>query len=182
MISRLVRRLLARADRNLREDEAPSSSPVLLRSDLPIAYSWVLTNRLAIGPMPTSEAHWQQLEQAGFRQRFSCCYPEEERLAPPPPHWGNTGLALPDHRQQEELRPERLADALAAAQASLSAGSPLYLHCLAGRERSPLLAVGITARLRDLDLFAALDWVRRCHPPALPIYGHLELLERVLKS
>ncbi len=150
--------------------------------EAPLAFSWILTNQLALGPMPASPSHWQQLEQAGLRQRFSCCYPEEERLAPPPLHWGNTGFALPDHRQQEPLLPERLSAALAAAEAPLLSGTPLYLHCWAGRERSPLLAVGLTARMRGLDLFSALDWVRRCHPSALPIYDHLELLDQVLKG
>jgi hypothetical protein len=42
--------------------------------------------------------------------------------------------------------------------------------------------VGLTARRRQIDIYAALDWVRRCHPAALPIYGHLELLEAILRS
>jgi hypothetical protein len=51
---------------------------------------------------------------------------------------------------------------------------------MAGIERSPLIAVGLTASERNLSLFDALDWVRRCHPAALPIVTHLELLERLL--
>lgn len=152
----------------------------LIPPDQPLPYSWVLTGRLAVGPMPAGAAHWRQLEAAGLQARFSCCYPEEEGPVPTPPHWRSDRLPLPDHRSQEALDPARLAAALERAQGLLQDSAPLYLHCLAGVERSPLLAVGLTARERDLSLFEALDWVRRCHPAAQPLVAHLEVLERLL--
>lgn len=148
----------------------------------PLPYSWILTNELAIGPMPGAGSHWDQLEEAGFRSRFSCCYPEEERFSPIPPHWRSESLSLPDHRKQEPLRPERLEAALDAAEALITQHRPLYLHCLAGRERSSLVAIGLTARRRSIDVFDALDWVRRCHPAAAPIYEQLDILEQLLRK
>jgi hypothetical protein len=178
---RLLRRLLPLSDGEgpPGQDSAPRP-PSLIPPEWPLPYSWVLTNRLAVGPMPAGEAHWQQLEQAGLQSRFSCCYPHEEGAAPVPPHWLSAGVPLPDHRRQEPLDAARLAAALERAQQLLDQGRPVYLHCMAGIERSPLIAVGLTARARNLSLFDALDWVRRCHPAALPIVSHLELLERLL--
>ncbi|MFO0040152.1 MAG: hypothetical protein ACK522_14590 [Synechococcaceae cyanobacterium] len=149
---------------------------------LPLPYSWILTNLLAIGPMPRHPSHWQQLEQAGFRSRFSCCYPNEEQLSPIPDHWRSESVGLPDHREQEDLLAERLNEALDRAEGLLRADAPVYLHCFAGRERSSLMAVGLTARQRGMDVFEALDWVRRCHPAASPIYGHLDVLDQVLRQ
>jgi protein-tyrosine phosphatase len=140
----------------------------------------VLTSRLAIGPMPRSQLHWQQLEEAGFLARFSCCYPDEEIFAPIPEHWRSAGVALPDHREQEPMQPERLDLAITTARNLLEADAPMYLHCWAGRERSALIAVGLMVQERGGDLFAALEWVRRCHPAASPIYGHLEILDQLL--
>lgn len=180
---RLLRRLLLPSAREgPTADSREPRPPALIPPGLPLPYSWVLTGRLAVGPMPACEAHWQQLEQAGLRARFSCCYPHEEGLAPAPPHWLSGGVPMPDHRHQEPLEPERLASALEAAEQLLQQGAPLYVHCLAGIERSPLIAVGLTARARNLPLFDALDWVRRCHPAALPLITHLELLERLLAA
>jgi hypothetical protein len=178
---RLLRRLLPTSDREGREGDSrePRLLP-LIPPDRPLPYSWVLTNRLALGPMPGGEAHWQQLEQAGLRARFSCCYPHEEGPSPVPSHWLSAGVPLPDHRRQEPLDEARLTEALDRAQLLLNQGEPLYLHCLAGIERSPLIAVGLTARERNLSLFDALDWVRRCHPVAMPLVNHLELLDRLL--
>ena len=148
----------------------------------PLPYSWILTNELAIGPMPRHLSHWQQLEEAGFKSRFSCCYAEEEKLSPIPQQWQSLSISLPDHRQQEELSTTRLKKALSSAQALIESQPPVYLHCFAGRERSSLMAVGLTAQARGMDVFAALDWVRRCHPAAMPIYEHLDLLDKVLRG
>lgn len=178
---RLLRRLLG-------EDGADGPDPSyswdasLFPADLPLPYSWVLTNRLAVGPMPTSPAHWQQLEEAGLRSRFSCCYPAEESAVEAPPRWISAGVPLPDHRQQEPLDPARLVEAITTAEQVLQRSGPLYLHCRAGIERSPLVAVAITARDKRLKLLDALDWVRRCHPAALPIPEHLEILAGLLRT
>ncbi|MEA5441245.1 hypothetical protein [Cyanobium gracile] len=132
--------------------------------------------------MPRGDRHWQQLEQAGFRSRFSCCYPDEETGLILPLGWSSDRVSLPDHREQEPLQEVRLALALERAEALVDDAAPVYLHCMAGLERSPLLAVGLTARLRGIDMLAALAWVRRCHPMAMPIYDHLVLLERILSN
>ena len=145
-------------------------TPTENQESLPLPYSWILTNRLAIGPMPRQASHWQQLEQVGFQSRFSCCYPEEEQFSPIPDHWQSLSLALPDHRNQEDLRPEKLSEALDLARGLLNSRPPVYLHCLAGRERSPLIGVGITALERQIDVFAALDWVRRGPTAPAPRY------------
>ncbi len=166
---------LFRRSMSSKEVMAPNTAP-------PLSYSWILSNQLAIGPMPRTEAHWQQLEEAGFKARFSCCYPEEQRFAPIPSHWRTSGVAMPDHREQETLTEERLFKAIQTAEELLKESSPVYLHCLAGRERSSLMAIALTARKKQIDIFSSLDWVRRCHPAASPLYDQLELLEMVLKK
>jgi len=151
-------------------------------TDLPLPYSWILANKLAVGPMPRTESHWRQLEEAGFQSRFSCCYPQEEIFAPVPDHWISRTLSLPDHREQENLQASVLGEALIVSENLIQANPPLYVHCYAGRERSSLIAVGLTARQKCLDVFTALDWVRRSHPIAAPLYTHLVILERVLQD
>ncbi len=150
--------------------------------DRPLPYSWILTNQLAIGPMPLSESHWNQLERAGFKSRFNCCYPQEDAGLVKPTGLISERVSLPDHRNQESLQLEALLMALDRAEQLVDEHGPVYLHCLAGRERSALLAVGLTARLRDIDMFGALNWVRRCHPMANPVYSHLDLLDTILRS
>lgn len=160
--------------------QPPSESPLV--QPLPsLPYSWVISGTLAIGPMPRTQAHWQQLESAGFRSRFSCCYPEEA-LCPPPEYWMQAQVSLPDHRRQEILLPERLDQALHQAEALITSQPATYLHCMAGLERSPLVATGILARQRGIHVLEALELVRLCHPRAMPIYSDLDVLEMVIKG
>ncbi len=168
--------------RRLFQGLRPVDRPLPPMAERSLPCSWVLTGQLAIGPMPRSDRHWQQLEDAGIHSRFSCCYPDEESALVLPPGWTSDRVSLPDHRQQEPLQQERLALALARAETLVNQAAPIYLHCMAGYERSPLLAVGLTARLRGIDPLAALAWVRRCHPMAMPIYDHLVILETLLSS
>ena len=149
----------------------------------PLVYSWILTNKLAIGPMPKSSFHWGQLEAEGFQNRFSCCYPYEHIFEPVPVSWNSREVSLPDHREQNPLKKETLITALVQAREMLVQNmAPLYLHCFAGQERSALMAIGLVCLVENKDLFDSISVVRQCHKRAKPLYSHLDLLEQVLKE
>jgi hypothetical protein len=149
---------------------------------LPLKYNWVLTNKLAIGPMPRTAAHWRQLENDGFRKRFSCCYPYEHIFTPIPETWNSREVSLPDHRQQNKLDKKTLSLALTQAEEMLAYSSgALYLHCFAGQERSALIAIGLLCIVEKKDLFDSIAIVRECHKRAKPLYDQLDLLEQILK-
>jgi hypothetical protein len=164
-------------------NDPPKPAPVQeLLFTQPLIYSWILNHQLAIGPMPRRTFQWNQLEDVGFKTRFSCCYPQENVFAPIPDDWSSANVPLPDHRQQESLGIDRLRLALNTAEELVVTSSPVYLHCFAGQERSSLMAVGLTARIKNIDVFSALEWVRRCHPISAPSYEYLEMLETILKN
>lgn len=179
----VLRRIFRRSQQD-QPNQPHQPSPENQATIIPISYSWILTNQLAIGPMPHVAEHWEQLQQAGFQSRFSCCYAEEEEQfgAKIPDSWNSSGVSLPDHRQQEPLNPDRLVQAIRTAQLLVIQNSPTYLHCFAGRERSSLMAVALTSLIKNLDIFESLDWVRRCHPKASPLYDQLEMLDQVLRK
>lgn len=168
-------------DRFIRVNQSQNIIKQTPQSRSALIYSWVETNKFAIGPMPRHRSQWEQLEKAGFRSRFSCCY-EEEQIVSPPMHWQEAAVALPDHRQQETMKSERLKEALIQAEKLIKTYPATYLHCYAGRERSALLAVGLIARKKNIDVLAALDFVRLCHPLAAPIYSDLDILDQLIKA
>ena len=151
--------------------------------DPPLSYNWIITNKLAIGPMPKSESHWKQLEYDGFLNRFSCCYPYEHIFTPIPQSWRSIEVSLPDHREQEPLDKQKLIHALKQAEGMiLHHPNALYLHCFAGQERSALMAIGLVCILEKKDLFDSIAFVRQCHKRAKPLYSQLDLLEQVIKE
>ena len=148
-----------------------------------LSFNWILTNKLAIGPMPRTNFHWEQLESEGFQNRFSCCYPYEHIFSPIPITWKSREVSLPDHRNQNPLEKELLITALTQAKEMLEDNlSPLYLHCFAGQERSALMAIGLVCLIEKKNLFDSLSFVRQCHKKAKPLYSHLDLLEQILKE
>lgn len=144
-------------------------------------YSWLRSGRLAIGAMPRSQQHWQALESQGVRSVLSCCDPAEG-LWLPPAAWLQAQVPLPDHRNPEALDLAELDRAINTALAFYRDAPALYLHCWAGMERSPLVAVGLLCRAESLSIFDALAQVRTLHPPARPIIRHLVALEELLSG
>lgn len=154
-----------------------------MASALPQPFSWLRTRRLALGGFPQQAEQWQALEAVGIGQVFSCCDPGEGSWEPPG-HWQRERLTLPDHRSSSVVTASQLREALDRLESMLTANDapPLYLHCWAGMERSPLLAVGLLSRVENLTFFDALAQVRSLHPQARPITAHLVVLEKLLSS
>lgn len=151
----------------------------VMASRPPKPFSWIRTRRLAIGGFPQRPSHWEALQAAGIRRVFSCCDPGEAPWQPPA-DWRAEQMALPDHRHSDPPSPALLGDALERLERLHNGGEALYLHCWAGMERSPLLAVGLLCRCEGLAFFEALAQVRALHPAARPITSHLLVLEQIL--
>lgn len=138
--------------------------------------SWVLRGELAVGPAPLDDQHLQDLQEQGVVAVLSLCSAEE---APPLAglaerfHWRR--CVLPDHKA---ARPPELAEfQQAVAQlAELAPLGPVYVHCLAGVERSPLLCMAWLIRRRRLSFIDALDYLKRVHPPTGPLPEQLATL------
>ncbi|MFQ6539986.1 MULTISPECIES: protein-tyrosine phosphatase family protein [Aphanothece] len=130
--------------------------------------SWVLKQELALGRAPQRPRHLDLLENAGLQGVLSLCAREE---APPPPQLEERfrcrRLVLPDSHSGRAPEPGELQAAVTALEALLREG-PVYLHCQAGLERSPLVAMAWLMRHRRLDLQAALEYLREVHPASRP--------------
>ena len=130
--------------------------------------SWVLRGRLALGPAPRTSADLDALAAAGIRGVLSLC---AEAEVPPPPRLAQRfhcrRLVLPDHRTGLAPRPAELERALALLAVLLLEG-PVYVHCNAGVERSPLLCLAWLMRQRGLSLLDALEYLMRVHQPTGP--------------
>lgn len=148
---------------------------------LPEGISWIRTARLAIGGYPHSPEHWSSLQGSGIASVLSCCDPSEGPWLPPS-ELAAAQLALPDHRQQTPLSPALLDQAIGLALPLLAQHPALYLHCWAGLERAPLLAVALLCRAEGLDLFTALAQVRQACPSARPLRQQLVVLEQWLEG
>jgi hypothetical protein len=144
--------------------------------------SWVLRGELAVGPAPLVEQHLDDLREQGLVAVLSLCGEQE---APAPPglaerfHWRR--CVLPDHKAG---RPPELGEFGQAVEqlAELAPLGPVYVHCLAGVERSPLVCMAWLIRRRRLSFIDALDYLKRVHPPTGPLPEQLATLRAWIET
>ena len=141
--------------------------------------AWVLRDELLLGPAPSRLEHLDQLAQRGVRAVLSLC---AEAEAPPPAGMAErftlARLVLPDHRSAEPMRLEQLEQAVELLE-QLSGSGPVFVHCLAAMERSPLLCLAWLKRRRRLSTLQALDYLMQVHPGTSPLPAQLALLEQL---
>jgi hypothetical protein len=137
---------------------------------------WVLVEELAIGPAPRADRHLDYLEAEGIKAVLSLCGPQEAALP------GGLGerfahqrWVLPDHRAGRLPQPAELDGALEAL-ASLREQGPVYVHCVAAMERSPLVCLAWLVSRHQQSPEQALDYLMQVHPGTNPLPGQLALL------
>lgn len=143
---------------------------------------WVLVNELAIGPAPQADRHLDRLMDQGVRAVLSLCSPDE---VPQPvglvQRFACARLVLPDHRAERLPEPEELAQALALLEQLLAEG-PVFVHCVAAMERSPLVCLAWLVSRHGQSPQAALDYLMQVHPGTNPLPGQLKLLNQLRPS
>ena len=72
--------------------------------------------------------------------------------------------------------PAELQSGLAALR-ELRASGPVFVHCLAAMERSPLVCLAWLVSRHGQSPQAALDYLMQVHPGTNPLPGQLQLLQ-----
>ncbi len=138
--------------------------------------SWVLVGELAVGPAPRAERHLDRLEAEGVKAVLSLCSADEALLPDGvEQRFIHQRVLLPDHRAGRLPQLQELQLALAAL-AELQQQGPVYVHCVAAMERSPLLCLAWLVSRHGLEPLAALDYLMQVHPGTNPLAGQLQLL------
>ena len=137
---------------------------------------WVLVQELAVGPAPRAERHLERLSSEGIAAVLSLC--SEAEAAPPPglaERFACRRLVLPDHRHDRLPDLPELQAALEAL-ADLRHHGPVFVHCVAAMERSPLVCLAWLVSRHGLSPQRALDYLMQTHPGTSPLPGQLALL------
>ena len=82
---------------------------------------------------------------------------------------------LPDHKYKNPISINKLNLALENLSILRKEGS-VYVHCLAGIERSPLVCMGWLVKNNNLTPTQALDYLMNVHPGTNPLPNQLKLL------
>lgn len=143
---------------------------------------WVIPGKLAVGGLP-QPGDRDRFKQANIQVILSLTAPMEAEL--PPEVTANfhcARVALPDSRYEAQLRVERLATAVDVVHRALTQQLPIYVHCLAGIERSPLVCIAYLCRYHQLDLWEALYWLKQVRPCVAPTTAQLNIVQHFLQQ
>lgn len=143
-------------------------------------FDWVLIDELAVGPAPRKQHHIELLINAGIKGILSLCSEDE---VPQPEMSANQlqhrRIILPDHSYNREPSVNEISSALHELKQLKSIG-PVFVHCKAGIERSPLICIAWLAMEKNLSIQSALDYLMQVHPGTNPRANHLMIIEELL--
>jgi atypical dual specificity phosphatase len=125
---------------------------------------WIIDRRLAVGPLPTAQ-NSDFLVQAEIRSVLTFCATTEGTLDPKIPEdyqWQR--LVLPDSHYSEKMQPQDLGEVIDQLRQFITTDPPVYVHCLAGMERSPTVCIGYLCLYEGMELSEALNFVKQRNP------------------
>ena len=141
--------------------------------------NWVLLDELAIGDAPTSIEDLKILKKEGISSILSLC--DENEVNSPKEietEFTFSRVILPDHRKG--ILPNENDLNLALNELStLNKIGPVFVHCFAGKERSPLVCLGWLVTKHKYSPTVALDYLMQVHKGTNPLPGQLLLLNKI---
>ena len=144
------------------------------------AISWVIPGKLAVGSSP-QVGDSERLAQARIKVIFSLCGNSEDTLPEDvSQNFHCLRLVLPDSRYKKFMKPAQIRAAVNIIEHSVQNQLPVFVHCLAGIERSPTVCIAYLCKHYNLDLWEALRWLKQVHPMAMPRESQLRVVQQFI--
>ncbi|NJP09720.1 MAG: dual specificity protein phosphatase family protein [Leptolyngbyaceae cyanobacterium RU_5_1] len=148
----------------------------------PPAMSWVISKKLAVGAAPTLQT-LPELAKHGIQVLVSLCAETEARLPDEvQQHFECVRLVLPDSHCAEQLTPDQLAKAVALLHHPIANQRTVFVHCLAGIERSPTVCIAYLCQHHQFELWEATKWLKQVHPRSMPTNAQMQVLREYVEE
>ena len=145
-------------------------------------FTWILVNKLSIGNAPQKIEDINYLTKMGIKSILSLNSIEEtifhEALKN---KFKFERYVLPDHKYKRIANLNEINEVVDILY-SLMRQSPVFVHCVASIERSPLIAMAWLIKNNNLSPQEALSYVMQIHPGTSPQTTQLKVLEKIYSS
>lgn len=139
-------------------------------------FDWVLNNELAVGNAPIKEVHFRKLKEKGIIGIISLCHKDEIPSQDPMiDKFITKRIVLPDHKQKRLVSVEEIEKAIDLIE-TIKKNGPVFVHCVASVERSPLVCMAWLIRKHRLTIQQALDYMMEIHLGTNPLPSQLKIL------
>ena len=144
-----------------------------------IKINWVLNNQLAVGSAPRKIEDIKELKNNRIRWIFSLCSKNEVNVEVNyEENFSCKRIVLPDHKYKETLSIDQLNLAINTLSEIIEFG-PVYIHCVAGIERSPLVCMAWLVKYYDMTPTQALDYLMDVNTGTNPLPEQFNLLNLI---
>ena len=138
---------------------------------------WVLQNELAVGPAPSHENDLNYLLNKGINSILCLCSEEESRSPKNIDKYFNfIRYVLPDHKYNKAPTLDQLEKCLDIL-SEIKLKGPVFVHCVASVERSPLVCMAWLVRNHNLNPQQSLDYLMEVHKGTNPLPIQFVLLK-----
>ena len=143
--------------------------------------NWVLKQQIAIGNVPKSQEDFKKLTEFGIKSVITLCNEEEASFSETfSSLFRFERYILPDHKSSRSPKLSQLKEVLYLIKNNLKYG-PIFIHCFAAVERSPLVCMAWLVKECKLSSEQALDYLMQINPGTCPLpeqIATLRMLER----
>ena len=142
-------------------------------------FNWVLINELAIGNFPKTVESIKVLQNNKIKSILNLCSREECDFKEDFQNKFNyINFPLPDHKSSKIPELDEFKKVLKHAEELISKG-PLFVHCYASMERSPLVCLGLLVKKEGLALEDALVYLKQVHKSSNPLPNQVKLIKNI---
>ena len=131
-----------------------------------MVFNWILINKFAIGTPFISEEDKYLLKEKGITTILDLRNKSDFLLIDQKKYLLNIGefkyknLQLPDHNSKRLITREEIINAVETLN-NLMIQGPVFMHCHAAAERSPLISIALLHLKKNFSLIQSCDYVKQ---------------------
>ena len=143
--------------------------------DKAFIFDWVLINKLAIGTPLLQISDVEFIKQKGIRSILNLCSEKEAPFNHKENKFKFIRFPLPDHKHKELITNAQIIQSVNYVDELLIYG-PVFVHCVASVERSPLICMAWLMKNLSLNFRESWEYMRQVHPQTNPLSSQLKQL------
>ena len=151
-----------------------------MKSENKFIFNWVLINELMVGSIPLNEKDVLILKNKGIKSILSLCSDEEAIIYKSIDSiFKRKQYTLPDHKYSQSLALKDINNVLNILSDQIDHG-PVYVHCFAGVERSPLICMAWLIKSQGMSVIEALNYMMSIHKRTNPLPEQINCLHKLI--
>ena len=147
-----------------------------------LIFSWILIDEISIGSIPKNQNDISLLKSKKIKSIISLTnYQDKEQERKIKTNFKYKKIVLPDHRSVNQLEINHVKKTINLIKQT-EIFFPLFMHCEASIERSPLIALAWLMYKKNISLEEGLDYMMSIHIQTNPLPEQIKVITDYFES